>query len=120
MPRRPLIWAAQLPLLLTVAALAFVPPVSLLLPLAIVAGVAQGLTALWTASIGDHFAPESFGSVMGAMGLFMLPLTMAGVQLPMSVFAATGRFEGAFAAFAAVIALAMISVGLLRPRRAAA
>jgi MFS family permease len=119
-PRRPLIWSAQLPLLLTVTALAFVPPVSLLLPLAIVAGIAQGLTALWTATIGDHFAPESFGSVMGAMGLFMLPFTMSGVQIPMSVFATTGRFELAFGVFAGLIALAMLAVALLRPKRASA
>ena len=116
--RRPLIWSSQLPLLITVTALAFEPPVSLLLPLAILAGVAQGLTALWTATIGDHFAPESFGTVMGAMGLFMLPFTMAGVQLPMTVFARTGRFELAFGVFAALIALAMVAVSLLRPRRA--
>ncbi len=119
-PRRPLIWSSQLPLLITVAALALEPPVSLLLPLAILAGVAQGLTALWTATIGDHFKPESFGTVMGAMGLFMLPFTMAGVQLPMTVFARTGRFELAFGIFAALIALSMVAVTLLRPRKASA
>jgi len=119
-PLRPLIWCAKLPLLVAVAALALEPPVSLLLPLAIVAGVAQGLTALWTATIGDHFAPASFGSVMGAMGLFMLPFTMAGVQLPMAVFAATGRFELAFGLFAGLIALAIVAVALLRPKRASA
>jgi nitrate/nitrite transporter NarK len=119
-PRRLLIWASQLPLLLGVGALALEPPVSLLLPLAIFVGIPQGLTALWTATIGDHFAPESFGSVMGAMGMFMLPFTMSGVQIPMSVFAATGRFELAFGVFAGLIALAMLSVALLRPRRAGA
>jgi nitrate/nitrite transporter NarK len=119
-PRRWLIWASQLPLLVGVGALALEPPISLLLPLAIFVGISQGLTALWTATIGDHFAPESFGSVMGAMGLFMLPFTMSGVQIPMSVFAATGRFELAFGMFAGLIALAMLSVALLRPRRVSA
>jgi nitrate/nitrite transporter NarK len=118
--RRRLIWASQLPLLVGVGALALEPPVSALLPLAIFVGISQGLTALWTATIGDHFAPESFGSVMGAMGLFMLPFTMSGVQIPMSVFAATGRFELAFGMFAGLITLAMLSVALLRPRRVSA
>lgn len=118
--RRPLIWAAQLPLLASVAALALLPPVGLLLPLALVAGLGQGLTALWTATIGDRFAPESFGSVMGAMGLFMLPFTMAGVLFPMFVFASTGRFEPAFAGFAGVLALSMAAITFLGPKRASA
>jgi hypothetical protein len=86
--------------------------------MAIVTGVAQGLTALWTATIGDRFAPESFGSVMGAMGLCMLPFTMAGVQFPIAVFAATGRFELAFGVFAALIVVAGLAIGWLGPRRA--
>jgi MFS family permease len=118
--RRALIWSAQLPLGLCCALLAFTPATRWLLPMAVVTGVAQGLTALWTATIGDRFAPESFGSVMGAMGLFMLPLTMASVQFPMAVFASTGRFEPAFGAFAVLVALAGAAIALLGPRRASA
>lgn len=117
--RRALIWSAQLPLAACCALLATTPPVAWLLPMAIVTGVAQGLTALWTATIGDRFAPESFGSVMGAMGLCMLPFTMAGVQFPIAVFAATGRFELAFGVFAALIVVAGLAIGWLGPRRAA-
>jgi MFS family permease len=116
--RRVLIWVSQLPLGACCALLATTPPESWLLPMAIVTGVAQGLTALWTATIGDRFAPESFGSVMGAMGLAMLPFTMAGVQFPMAVFARTGRFELAFGVFAALVALAMGTIALLGPKRA--
>ncbi|MFI5318270.1 MAG: nitrate/nitrite transporter [Myxococcota bacterium] len=119
-PRRPLIWCAQIPLLVSVAALALEPQPALLLPLAVIAGAGQGLTALWTATIGDRFAPESFGSVMGAMGLCMLPFTMSGVQFPMAVFASTGRFELAFAGFAVVLALAAAAIGFLGPKRASA
>ncbi len=116
LPRRTLIWLAQLPIGLCCGALALEPGVSWLLPLALFGGVAQGLTALWTASIGDRFVPEVFGSVMGTMGLCMLPLTMSGLQLPMIVFARTGRFEPAFAAFAALVALAAIAIAFLVPR----
>jgi MFS family permease len=118
--RRVLIWSAQLPLAACCALLATTPPLSWLLPMAIVTGVAQGLTALWTATIGDRFAPESFGSVMGAMGLCMLPFTMAGVQFPIAVFAATGRFELAFAGFAGLVVIAGAAIGWLGPRRAVA
>jgi MFS family permease len=118
--RRPLIWAALLPMIVSVAALATEPPTSLLLPLAILAGAGQGLTALWTASIGDRFAPEQFGSVMGAMGLCMLPFTMTAVQFPMAVFARTGRFELAFAVFAGVLAAAAVAIAFLGPKRATA
>jgi hypothetical protein len=58
--------------------------------------------------------------VMGAMGLCMLPFTMAGVQFPMSVFAQTGRFELAFGVFAALVALAGAAIAFLRPKKATA
>lgn len=119
-PRKALIWSAFAPLIASCALLATTPPTSWLLPMAVVTGIAQGLTALWTATIGDRFAPESFGSVMGAMGLFMLPFTMSGVQFPMSIFAATGRFEPAFATFAALTTLAAILIFFLGPKRSAA
>jgi MFS family permease len=119
-PRKALIWVALLPLGIGCALLATTPPAGWLMPMAIVIGVAQGLTALWTATIGDRFAPESFGSVMGAMGLFMLPFTMASVQFPASVFTATGRFEPAFGVFAALIAVAALAIAFLGPKRASA
>jgi nitrate/nitrite transporter NarK len=118
LPRRALIWSAQAPLIGCCALLATTPPTSWLLPMAVVTGVAQGLTALWTATIGDRFAPESFGSVMGAMGLCMLPFTMLSVQFPMAVFASTGRFEPAFVGFAAIVGLAAVAVAFLGPKRA--
>jgi len=118
--RKALIWSAFAPLIACCALLATTPPTSWLMPMAIVTGVAQGLTALWTATIGDRFAPESFGSVMGAMGLFMLPFTMSGVQFPMSVFAATGRFEPAFATFAALTTVAAVLLFFLGPKRGSA
>ncbi len=117
--RIPLIWAAQLPLALSVGLLVLTPDVRWLLPLAISAGVAQGMTALWTASIGDRFEPAVFGSVMGAMGFCMLPVTMSAVQLPMFVFERTGAFELAFAAFAGLLVLAGVVIGFLRPKRQA-
>ncbi len=118
--RIPLIWAAQLPLALSAGVLALTPDVRWLLPIAIAAGIAQGLTALWTATIGDRFEPRVFGSVMGAMGFCMLPLTMSNIQLPMVVFARTGRFEFAFAAFAGLLVLAAVTIGFLGPRRSTA
>lgn len=119
-PRRALIWAAQLPLFIAIVALALQAPTPVLLPLAMLSGIAQGLTALWTATIGDRFAAESFASVMGAMGFCMLPFTMFGVQFPIAMYAATGRFELAFAGFAALIVIAGAAIALLRPRSLAA
>jgi MFS family permease len=118
--RKILIWIAQAPLIASCALLAATPPVPWLLPMAIVTGLAQGTTALWTASIGDRFAPESFGRVMGTMGLCMLPVTLGSVYVPMWVFGVTHRFEPAFAGFAAVVGLSAVSVLFLRPRRIAA
>ena len=117
-PRRALIWAAQLPLAAGLVALALEVPVQWLIPLAMLGGIAQGLTALWTATLGDRFAPESFGSVMGAMGFCMLPFTMAGVQFPISLFATSGRFELAFGVFAALLVAAGAAIALLGPKRA--
>jgi MFS family permease len=119
-PRKPLIWAAQLPLAVSVGALALTPPVESLLPLAVAGGIAQGLTALWTASIGDRFEPGVFGSVMGAMGFCMLPITMSLLQMPIVVFEETGRFELAFAVYTALLALAALAIAFLRAKRASA
>jgi MFS family permease len=118
--RKLLIWIAQAPLIASCALLATTPPIGWLLPMAIVTGLAQGTTALWTASIGDRFAPESFGRVMGTMGLCMLPVTLAAVYVPMWVFGVTHRFEPAFAGFAVVVGLSAVAVLFLRPRRVAA
>ncbi len=118
--RVPLICAALIPLALCAGALALTPPVGWLLPLALAIGIAQGLTALWTATIGDRFEPAVFGSVMGAMGFCMLPLTMSGIQLPIVVFARSGRFEQAFAVFAGLTVVAAVAIAFLRPKRASA
>jgi len=117
-PRVPLIWVAQAPLLLSVVLLAITPEVRWLAPLAATAGIAQALTPLWTATISDRFEPGVFGSVMGAMGFCMLPLTMSSLQIPMIVFERSGRFELAFAIFAGLIVVAAIAVAFLRPKRA--
>jgi len=117
-PRIPLIWAAQAPLALGAVALALTPEVRWLLPLAAGVGVAQALTPLWTSTISDRFEPAVFGSVMGAMGFCMLPLTMSSLQIPMVVFERTGRFEVAFAIFAGMSVVAAIAIGFLRPKRA--
>ena len=61
-----------------------------------------------------------YGSVMGAMGFCMLPLTMSGIQLPIVVFARSGRFEPAFAVFAGLTVVAAVAIAFLRPKRASA
>ena len=108
--------SALLPLALCAGALALTPAVPWLLPLALAIGITQGLTALWTATIGDRFEPAVFGSVMGAMGFCMLPLTMSGIQLPIVVFARSGRFEPAFAVFAGLTVVAARRRARLRVR----
>jgi len=117
-PRIPLIWIAQAPLAVSLAALAVTPEVRWLVPLAAAAGIAQSLTPLWTATISDRFEPAVFGSVMGAMGFCMLPLTMSSLQIPMIVFERSGRFELAFAIFAVLTVAAAIAIGFLRARPA--
>lgn len=115
-PRIPLIWAAQAPLALCSVALALTPEARLLMPLAAIAGIAQAVTPLWTATISDHFEPAVFGSVMGTMAFCMLPLTMTSLQIPMVLFERSGRFELAFAIFAGLTVLAAVSIAFLRKR----
>ncbi len=115
-PRRSVVWLAQLPLIGSCAALALVPDTRWLLPLALVTGFAQGITALWTTLIGDHFAAEVFGRAMGLMAMFMVPLNMLFVQLPAWIFDAGRGYEPAFGIFAAAIACAALGLVALRPR----
>jgi nitrate/nitrite transporter NarK len=118
--RIPLIWVAQAPLIVSFVVLALTPDVRWLAPLAAMAGIAQSMTPLWTATISDRFEPAVFGSVMGAMGFCMLPLTMTSLQIPMLVYERSGRFENAFAIFAVLTVASAIAIGFLRSKRATA
>ncbi|MCP4905625.1 MAG: MFS transporter [bacterium] len=109
MDHRRVVWLAQLPLIAMCVALVRSESGTWLPLIAAVGGTAGGLTALWATLIGDVWPAAYFGRIMGVMGMLMLPLNIAGVQLAALSFDRQGGYGAAFAVFAlAIVAAAVV------------
>jgi MFS family permease len=113
--KRALVWLAMAMLALFLGVLLLAPGFAWLVAASGVAGLALGgFLPLWGALIGDCFARDAFGRVMGTMGPLMLPLNLAALQLAPWSFDATGSYDVALRVYLVWVALAAAALALVR------
>lgn len=82
-----------------------------------VIGVAiGGAYPLWMTLMADCFGSRSFGSVMGAMSIIVMPLSIISVRFIGEVFDRTGNYDPALLAFVGAATVSALLVACVRAR----
>jgi MFS family permease len=101
-----------------IAVLRMHPGYALLLASSIGFGLSLGgLLPMHGALVAEYYGRSSFASVMGAMAPILTPLMFGAIALSSWLPGVTGGYERLFEIFLAAQALALLSLGLLRPVR---
>ena len=101
--------------LVLLSTLAFTPPYYALIAVALVFGTGMGgVYPVWLAMSAASFGARSYGTVVGAMGMIIQPLSIVTIRLIGEVHDRTGDYSLGFMIFAALVALALLLVARVR------
>lgn len=91
----------------------------LMLACALIGLAIGGTYPLWMTLTADCFGSASFGSVMGAMNLVVMPFSIIAVRFIGEVYDRTGGYNPAFQVFIGTAVISALLVFAVRPSRSA-